>query len=385
MPSLHTPSRRRFLRYASCAIALPLPDWALAQTSPPPGRLIVIFLRGGLDGLFAISPVAAPQLASLRPTLSRTVLAEGIALGNSGFSAHPACAALAELYNQRELAFAPCFGTNDRSRSHFQAQDIFELGTGQSSGPSGWLARAAQSGNRPGQVIGFSANQPLALQGETQIELMPLSGSALQLRHDRALAAIRAMHDGQSTGAAIEQAIHTQSMLDEAGGMDVKAARGAAGVAGFPKAAENMARILRSPPRFSMAFIDLGGFDTHASQESSLARSLPKLCEGLLTLRDGLGRTEWARTQILLCSEFGRTVRENGTQGSDHGHGGLACLIGGSIAGGRMLGDFPGLENRVLNEQRDLPVTLDWRKLIAQMLQETQGFSNRRLQQILPT
>ena len=87
---------------------------------------------------------------------------------------------------------------------------------------------------------------------------------------------------------------------------------------------------------------------------------------------------------MLLCSEFGRTVRENGTQGTDHGHGGLACVIGGSLAGGRMIGDFPGLEARALNENRDLPVTVDWRQLIAQLLRETQGFNRAALAQVLP-
>lgn len=384
MTTSPNPRRRNFLKAATIPLCLPKASWVLAQNTPTPGRLVVIFLRGGMDGLFAIAPVSAPQLAELRPSLAREVLANGLPLGNSGFSAHPACRPLAELYEHRELAFAPCFGTTDHSRSHFQAQDVFELGTGQSSGPSGWLARAAQAAGNRAQVIGFAANQALILQGESRIELMPLSGSSLQMRQDKGLAAIRAMHKGRASGEAIEHALNTQAMLDEAGGMDPKAARGASGVGGFPQTAESMARILRGNPLLSMAFIDLGGFDTHAAEENALNRSLPKLCEGLLALRNGLGSAEWARTQVLLCSEFGRTVRENGTQGTDHGHGGLACVIGGSLAGGRMIGDFPGLEARALNENRDLPVTVDWRHLIGRLLRETQGFNRAALEQVLP-
>lgn len=263
--------------------------------------------------MFAFAPVADPRLASLRPGLSREVLSNGLPLGQSGFAAHPACRQLADLYAARELAFAPCFGTTDRSRSHFQAQDLFELGDGRTQGRQGFLARAGEalgkgSGSRV-RAIGFSANPPLALQGG-DAELMPLSGSGLQVRHDRALDAIRAMHGQQASGKAIDQALASQAELERVTGMDPKAARGAAGVNGFPKAAATMARILHDQPRLGLAFIDLGGWDTHAEQEGTLTRSLPLLADGLLALRDGLGPTEWRRTQVLVCSEFGHTVRE---------------------------------------------------------------------------
>ena len=132
------------------------------------------------------------------------------------------------------------------------------------------------------------------------------------------------------------------------------------------------------------AFIELGGFDTHAGEENALSRALPLLGQGIVALRDGLGAAEWRRTQILVCTEFGRTVRENGTQGTDHGHGSLALLAGGNINGGRMLGGFDGLADSALNEKRDLPVRLDWRSLIGKALMETQGFNLRTAQNVLP-
>lgn len=119
-------------------------------------------------------------------------------------------------------------------------------------------------------------------------------------------------------------------------------------------------------------------------KRSPLSRSLPLLAEGLIALRDGLGPAEWQRTQVLVCTEFGRTVRENGTRGTDHGHGGLALLLGGAIAGGRQIGDFPGLAETRLNEKRDLPVTVDWRSLLGRTLKETQGFDTATLQKVLP-
>lgn len=380
-----SPSRRRLLQAGmALAAGTALPKaFAVESSTARDGRLVIVLLRGGLDGLFAFAPVADPYLAALRPGLSRDVLANGIALGQSGFAAHPGCHALAELYATKELAFAPCFGTTDRSRSHFQAQDLFELGNGKTQGRQGFLARAGEAAGGRVRSIGFSASQPLALQGG-DAESMPLSGSGLQMRHDRALEAIRAMHGQQASGKAIDQALASQAELDRVTGMDPKAARGAAGVNGFPKAAATMARILKEQPRLGLAFIDLGGFDTHAEQGPALSRSLPLLAEGLLALRDGLGPGEWRRTQVLVCTEFGRTVRENGTRGTDHGHGGLALLLGGAIAGGRQIGDFPGLTDSRLNEGRDLPVTVDWRSLVGRTLKETQGFDTATLQRVLP-
>jgi uncharacterized protein (DUF1501 family) len=380
-------SRRRWLQSAGglAGGVLLQSAYALEAASRPAGRFILVFLRGGLDGLFAFAPTADPRLAALRPTLASESLAHGIALGNSGFAAHPAGQALAGLYSSRELAFAPCFGTTDRSRSHFQAQDLFELGNGSSQGGSGLLARASDAGHRQLQAVSFTSNTPLILQGGTQIpEVAPLSGNSLKMRPGRALDAIRAMHERQPSGVAIEQAINTQSELDSARGMDPTASRGAARINNFPQAAETMARLLRDNLRLALAFIDIGGFDTHSGEANVLARSLPLLGQGLLSLREGLGSTEWRRTQILVCTEFGRTVRENGTQGTDHGHGSLALLIGGAIGGGQQIGGFEGLRDASLHEGRDLPVTVDWRSLIGRALRDTQSFDNATLEKILP-
>ena len=381
-------SRRHWLKQGLALSGASLLPGAhlLAAPQPIPGRMILLFLRGGLDGLFAIAPTADSRLASLRPTLSRQVLESGIALGGSGFSAHPGARELADLFAARELSFAPSAGTTDTSRSHFQAQDLFELGSGQTQGGSGLLARAQNAlGTRQPSLIAFTGNQPLILQGsDIPPEIAPLTGSGLKMRQDKALDAIRAMHDKQKSGAAIEQAMSTQAEIDTLQGMDPKAARGAAGLNGFPRMAATVAGMLAANPKLSLAFIELGGFDTHAGEENALARALPLLGQGMVALRDGLGAAEWRRTQMLVCTEFGRTVRENGTQDTDHGHGSLALLAGGNINGGRMLGGFDGLTDSALNEKRDLPVRLDWRSLIGKALMDTQGFDLRTAQNILP-
>ncbi|MOA17051.1 hypothetical protein D3C78_1372930 [compost metagenome] len=145
-----------------------------------------------------------------------------------------------------------------------------------------------------------------------------------------------------------------------------------------------MGRVLRRNPRYSLAFVDVGGFDTHANQEPVLTRALTTLSEGILALRGELGDAEWRRTRILVSSEFGRTVRENGSRGTDHGHGGLLLLAGGAVRGGRLLGGFAGLDDAVLNQGRDLPVNLDWRDVLASAMKDSFGFSEEALDRVLP-
>lgn len=375
-------SRRHLL--LALPAALPLRAWAIEGGTAAPGRFVLIFLRGGFDGLFAFAP-QEPRLAELRPTLSRPLLAEGTALGRTGFAAHPAARDLAALYGAGELCFAPCAGTVDTSRSHFQAQDLFEIGTGAIHGRSGFMARAcARLGNGQG-AISFTAEIPLAFRGgEVPPAVAPLSGSGLKLPQGRLLDAIRASHRGQPTGEALEQAMATQAEIEMATGMDPTASRGAPGGNGLVRTMTSMGQILRGNRRMSLAFMDIGGVDTHANEEAALTRLLPALGEGLLALKATLGQAEWQRTRVAVLTEFGRTVRENGTRGTDHGQGSLCLLAGGALAGAGMLGDFGGLAEKALNENRDLPVRADWRDLLASAMREPCGLDDSALDTIFP-
>jgi uncharacterized protein (DUF1501 family) len=306
-------------------------------------------------------------------------------LGGTGFSAHPSAQVLADLFAARELSFAPCAGTVDTSRSHFQAQDVFELGTGSSHGNSGFMARAAQLLGNSSGAISFTREIPLCFQGgENPPEVAPLSGSGLKLPEGRVLQSIRNAHHGYRSGEALEQAIVTEAGIQNAVGMDPQAARGAPGANGLGKMASTMGRILRGNRRLSLAFMDLGGLDTHAHEEESLSRTLRALGDGVSELKTSLGDMEWRRTQLVIMSEFGRTVRENGTRGTDHGHGGLFMLAGGAISGGRLIGGFGGLADQALNEKRDLPVLADWRALLAGCLAETGSLDDAALNTVFP-
>ena len=380
-------TRRRFIQGCGAGLALRALDaFAFESASQPPGRMIVLFLRGGLDGLFAISPVADPRMPDVRPSLARSVLAKGTALGASGFAAHPSAKVLADLFIARELSFAPCAGTVDTSRSHFQAQDIFELGSGTAQGNSGFMARAAQALDANAGAISFTREVPLCFSGsEIPPEVAPLSGSGLKLPEGRLLQAIRAAHRGHRSGDALEQAIATEAEIEAAmGGMEQQAARGAPGANGLGKTAATIGRILRGNPRLGLVFLDLGGLDTHANEEAVLSRTLQSIGDGIAVLKEALGDAEWRRTRLVIMSEFGRTVRENGTQGTDHGHGGLFLVAGGGIAGGRMIADFKGLADKSLNENRDLPVLADWRDLLAACLHDTCGFGDSALNTVFP-
>ena len=346
--------------------------------------MVLVFLRGGMDGLFALAPVDDPRLSEVRPSLSQAVAKEGIRLGRSGFAAHTASKGFADLFQAGELAFA-CAGTTDTSRSHFQAQDLFELGTGGAHGDSGFMARAAKLLGNDGGAVSFTREIPLSFQGaDVPVEVAPLSGSGLRIPPGRLLDAIRAAHRGARTGEALDRAIATEGEIEAATGMDPGASRNAAPGDGFVKVSGNMGRILRANPRMTLAFLDLGGWDTHAGEEGILSRGLQSLADGMVGFKEGLGPEEWRRTRVVVMTEFGRTVRENGTRGTDHGHGGLCLLAGGAIAGGRMIGDFRGLSDQALNEKRDLPVLADWRSLLAECMRRNYGFKEAAFAEIFP-
>jgi len=386
-------NRRLFLQSLAASAAVTGLDTglgvrqALAFETPNPGhgRMVVIFLRGGLDGLYAFAPVADPRLVTLRPTIAKTVLTSGIALPGSGFAAHPSCSGLVDLYKGGELSFAPCAGTVDKSRSHFQAQDLFELGTGQFHGDVGFMARTARVLGGSGTAVSFTQEIPLSFQGLGEPpQIAPLTGSGLKIPGGALQQALLAAHRNEPTGESLQQAITTQSEIDASMGMEPNASRNAAAVNGFPKVAQQMGRFLAANPSLNLAFLDLGGFDTHIGEDNVLSRSLQNFSQGITTLKDSLGPTEWARTRVVVMSEFGRTVRENGTQGTDHGHGGLALLAGGAIHGGKMLGDFHGLADNALNENRDLPVSLDWRKLLGDTMHSSFDLNKSQLAQVFP-
>lgn len=341
--------RRAFLSglIGCSAAASPLLTPVTLAQAPGEERLVVIILRGAMDGLDALRPVGDPAYAGLRPTLGRG------GLDLDGFWAlHDGLAPLEPLWDAGEFGAAHAVSTPYRDqRSHFDGQDILEAGSGESGLASfrdGWLNRALalMPGARAETAYAVGREDLLILAGEaphrswspgTRLRLSPQARRLLEMVH----------HDDPLFRAASTSAI---------GLVDTLGDEGQGGGAGHLALAEFVAGRMREETR--VASFSLGGWDTHDGQASAIGSALGRLSETVLALKGGLGPA-WDRTAVLCITEFGRTARENGTGGTDHGTGGAMFLAGGAVRGGQVIGEWPGLAD--LLDGRDLAPTRDVR------------------------
>jgi uncharacterized protein (DUF1501 family) len=398
--------RRAFLKggaVVAASLGLPtLPGFArraLAQTeSAGPGRrrtFVFLFLRGALDGLYAVAPYGEARLASLRPGLALPP-PDGqkksdnqkplLSLGVPGFGLHPALEPLLPSFREGTLAIVHAVGSPDPTRSHFDAQDALELGTpGVKSTPQGWLARAlaalpAPEAKTPLDAIAIAQRLPRALQGDKealafgnieQLRLRPLAGGpGGDKGREQSRGAFEAMY-AQAPDLALaeagKEAFAALTLLDRKLG---KTAPPPANGAQYPQngisaALKQIAALIRADVGLRVACADApAGWDTHAGQPGLLMRALGDLGQALAAFRQDLGE-RLSDVTLVVATEFGRTVRQNGALGTDHGHGSVAFVLGGNVAGGRILGRWPGLEDEQLYEGRDLAVTTDLRAVLA--------------------
>ena len=362
-------------------------------------KVVVIMLRGAVDGLNVVAPVADPDYARLRPGIGLAMPGrQGGALDLDGyFGLHPALAPLLPLWQQKKLAFVHASGSPDATRSHFDAQDYMESATpGRKNTPDGWM-------NRLVAVLPGAASPTRAL---CIGPLMPriLSGPAAAMNLANGAAGTRAnILDRPALGSAFDQlyAGHEkfgrvyldgknahQEVMGASLNTEMQMADGGAPLPnGFPDDAARLATLMRNDPKIQLAFVALGGWDTHASQGAAsgqLANRLAPLGQGLATLAQRLGPL-FDDTVVVVMSEFGRTARENGNGGTDHGHGNVMWLLGGGVAGGKVYADWQGLGDAQLNEGRDLPVSTDFRSVLAQVAQRHLGLNEQQLLRIFPS
>jgi uncharacterized protein (DUF1501 family) len=388
-------SRRDLLRATTLA---PFGRQAFAASAPSlQGRLVVVFLRGAVDGLNVVVPYGDPDYAAARPSIAIPPPgAAGGALDLDGtFGLHPALAPLHAFWRDGSLAFVHACGSPDGTRSHFDAQDYMESGTpGVKTTPDGWMNRLLAALPGPRHVtdaIAFGPTLPRILAGTQPAATMPVGRSAaaptpldrplINAAFDRLYAGDDALSRAYREGLSA----HKKVVAELAGEMSA-ADNGAPSPAGFPEDAARLATLMRKDPALTLGFFALGGWDTHVAQgasEGQLAQRLKPLGEGLATLARDLGPL-YRETAILVMSEFGRTVRENGNRGTDHGHGNVMGVMGGRIAGGRVYGDWPGLGADALYERRDLPVTTDFRSVLAAVLAYQLGVGEVALARIFP-
>jgi uncharacterized protein (DUF1501 family) len=369
---------RRRLLLGLGALALPLPGVALAAASTDK-RFVFVILRGGLDGLAAVPPYADPDYVELRGELA--VPAPGRDRGaldiDGRFGLDPALAGLDRFVRARQLAIVHAVATPYRQRSHFDGQDLLENGsTDPRAKNGGWLnrtisllGRPAETERRLGLAVGYTV--PLALRGELPVA----TWSPRQLPDASAdfLAKVAELYrDDRLLGPTLRQSVGAQAMSAEAMGDSAKMTGPARGPAAFKLAAEAAGKLLASARGPRIAVLELNGFDTHAQQRDRLAGPLAGFADGMGALADALGPA-WTDTVVLAASEFGRTAAINGTRGTDHGTAGVAFVLGGRVAGGRVLGRWPGLSAQQLHEGRDLAPTTDLRAVAKAILKTHLG------------
>jgi len=379
-------NRRHFLFSAGAALALPFgrAGWTLraAETEGGHKRLVVIFLRGAVDGLSVVVPYGEDAYYGARRSIAlRPPGRDGGVVDLDGhFGLHPALVSLMPQWHAGSLAFVQACGSPDPTRSHFDAQLYMENGTpGRGATSDGWLNRllgVLPGPHGPAQALSFGPQMPRILTGPQPVANIALGEAAEKpLAVDRpavsqAFAQLYGGDDKLSRTFQQGVASRQQMAADMAGTSDeheqMAANNGAPLPQGFPDDAARLARMMRQDPSIRVAFLALGGWDTHINQgnaEGQLANRLKPLGEGLSKLVTGLGPA-FQDTLIVVMSEFGRTVHENGNGGTDHGHGSVMWFLGGDVIGGKVHGTWPGLAEDRLYQQRDLAVTSDFRAIL---------------------
>jgi uncharacterized protein (DUF1501 family) len=374
-------------------------SWAAKATGDDknPKRLVVVLLRGAVDGLNVVVPYSESAYYSSRPTIAVPRPGEngGALRLDQHFGLHPALSSLTPFWEKGTLAFVHASGSPDSSRSHFDAQDYMESATpGLKSTPDGWLNRllGVLPGTRsateaisigptlPRILSGRAAATNLAL-GKAATRSTPLDRPEIQQAFDGLYKGNDPLSVAYREGQASRKQILSQ-LTEEMSMAD----NGAPSPVGFADQARQLGRLIGRDSSIKVAFLALGGWDTHINQGSvlgQLSNRLKALGETLSTFIEALGPT-YSDTVVLVMSEFGRTVHENGNSGTDHGHGNVMWVMGGNVNGGKIYGQWPGLSGDELYEGRDLAVTTDFRQVIAAVLESQFGLSSTQLGKIIP-
>lgn len=359
-------SRRQFLQIAAAGAGAILVSPRIAFASVVTDRRFVFVIqRGAADGLNIVVPYAEPAYATLRGALA--IDASSARRLDGTFALHPALVQIGAMYADRQALFVHAVASPYRDRSHFDGQNVLETGS-----PSpyrvkdGWLNRlVAQLPSARENAIAFAPTVPMALRGNA--EVTSYAPSALPQAPDDLLMRVSQLYDQDAQLRPLWESAMT--------------ARGLAGDAGARQDPASLGKLAASflsrddGPRIAM--IETGGWDTHSAQSTRLANQLKALDTMLAALRDNMGAA-WSKTTVLVATEFGRTAAANGTGGTDHGTGSVAMVLGGAVAGGRVIADWPGLAPRDLYEARDLKPTTSLDSLIAGVASEGLGLDPQR-------
>ena len=388
--------RRHFLRTAvHTATALGLPGVQLhaAAASKESPRFLLVFLRGGMDAASLLVPTsssfyleARPEIAIARPSAD---LASALAL-NADWGLHPALReSLYPLYQHGELAFVPFSGTDDLSRSHFETQDSIELGQfnhGSVHYDSGFLNRLAiQLQGSKLAPMAFTDQLPIALRGSLRVPNTSLRNLSKPSVDARQSSIIASMYQGTALEGSVQSGfnVRDQVLRELSAEMDA-ASRGAITAKGFELEARRIARMMRE--QYALGFVDVGGWDTHVAQGAAtgyLASRLDELGQGLAAFAQEMGMA-WRNTVVVVMSEFGRTFRQNGNRGTDHGHGSVLWVLGGAVRGRQVVGEQVAVSAKTLFQNRDYPVLNEYRSVLGGVFQRLWGLTDSQLQAVFP-
>jgi uncharacterized protein (DUF1501 family) len=385
-------NRRDLLIAASATLPLVTAGrvWA---AGPAKTRLLVVFLRGAYDAANVVIPTSSPFYYDQRPTLAiakPNPADPNAALALDGdWSLHPALKdSIYPLWQKKQVAFVPFAGTEDMSRSHFETQDSIELGqplNGAHDYGSGFMNRltTALGGAQP---IAFTDQVPLTFRGALKVPNTSVGGTGKPGVDDRQAKLIASMYQDQPLAPVVSEGFQVRDEVYKSLSAEMQAAnRGATSAKGFELSARRIASLMRD--QFNVGFVDIGGWDTHVNEgaaQGQLANRLGELGRGLAGFADEIGPDAWNDTVVVCISEFGRTFKENGDKGTDHGHGSAYWVLGGRVNGGRILGDQVKVERATLNQDRDFPVANEYRALFGGLFQRMYGLDQGRLASVFP-
>lgn len=388
--------RREFLlAAATAAVAAPALSFSgklFAQPANSP-RFLLVFLRGGYDCNNLLVPYSSDFYYESRPTLAIAKPDPGnanSAIGlDSNWGLNPVLRdSIYPLWQKRQVAFIPFAGTDDMSRSHFETQDNIESGEPseqRSNYRSGFMARlSGQMSSVPS--IAFTDALPLSFQGSGRdIPNISLRGNPKPVYDDRQAGILASMYRNTSLASAAADGLELrQTVSKELQDEMIKANRGAPNAKNFADETQRIATMMRD--QYRLGFVDVGGWDTHVNQGNTtgqLANNLANLGKGLAAYADALG-DEWNNTVVVVVSEFGRTFRENGNKGTDHGHGTVYWALGGKVNGGRIAGQQLAVNAQSLLQNRDYPVLNNYRDVLAGLMGRMWGLPNGQLQSVFP-
>jgi len=384
--------RRAFLKLLGATAPALAASGRLFAAPPGSPRFLLVFLRGGYDCANIVIPYSSSYYYETRPNIAipkpDAQQANGAVALDSDWALAPVLrASIAPLYAQRQALFIPFAGTDDLSRSHFETQDSIELGQplqGSHDLRSGFLSRLAGVVNGAAPIA-FTDSLPVCFRGDSDIPNISLKGVGKPVFDTRQAAILSDMYAGHHLQQEVADGLELRQEVGRVMEQEMKDAnRDAITPKGFELEARRVGRLMKE--QYRIGFIDVGGWDTHVNEgaaQGALANNMDSLGKGLAAFSQELGG-EWRNTVVAVVSEFGRTFRENGNKGTDHGHGSVYWLLGGSINGGRIAGEQLQVDRQNLFQDRDYPVLNDYRAVLGGLFASLWGLMPDEIQRVFP-